>query len=108
MKSKVVTFSVDEDLYRKFSSLVKGEGRNYSEVISDEIRNCLGERKVFSGTDKDKRDILRAVHIPKDLWEKYSIFLIKEGRTKADQIRGIIEEYVRGNENVVLGEDTAY
>ena len=103
MKSKVVTFSVDEDLYRKFSSLVKGEGRNYSEVISDEIRNCLGERKVFSGTDKDKRDILRAVHIPKDLWEKYSIFLIK-----ADQIRGIIEEYVRGNENVVLGEDTAY
>jgi len=106
MVNKVVTFEVNQEIYRKFSSLVKGQGKNYSEVLSEEIENCLKNKKVFLYKTDSGESVLRAVHIPKDLWVKYSVFLLREGKTKADQIRGIIKEYVGRDENAVSGENT--
>ena len=105
MKRKVVTFSVNENTYRKFSSIVKSKGRNYSEVISEEIENLLKDKRILPRAVNESNDGLKAVHIPEGIWERYSIFLIKEGETKSNQIRGIIREYVWRDENVVSGKD---
>jgi len=107
-KKKCITFGVNCDLYRRFTASVKIQGKDCSEVLCDEISRCISEGKVFTEVSNDK-DCLKAVHVPEELWKKYSIFLKEMGCSKGSQLNEMIRDYVRRREvNVVSGQNATY
>ena len=101
-----ITFKTNGKLYRTFTSVVKGEGKKYSDVLIAEMKKRI-DKDIFYENDVADRDYLAGVHMDLILWNEYSLYLmnrtsdrlrtegVKIRYTKGAQLNAIMTEYIK-------------